>query len=56
MFKATHPLTIRSVLLRQNLECDLPFEAEIFGEVNLTHPACTQKRDDLMVTKSLSYH
>jgi hypothetical protein len=49
LLEPAHPIGIGSKRGRKNLDCHLPAQAGIVGEINLTHPACTQWGDDCVV-------
>src|SRR5262245_7800012 len=56
LLKAQHALAILSEFLRQQFERDLSPESRILGQVNLTHSARAEQRENPIMTDHLPCH
>ena len=54
LLKSAHPILVGDERTRQNLEGDLPPQAEILGEIDLPHAAGAERRDHAIVGKLLT--
>src|SRR5262245_40560312 len=51
LLEAVHPLSIQSELLRQDFERQFASESRVLGQVNFSHSAPAQQRENLVATK-----
>ena len=49
LLKASQPIRVRSEFCGQQLERDLAFQTSVFRQINLTHPARPQQREDVVM-------
>jgi hypothetical protein len=46
------PFRVLRDRVRKHLDCHLAIELGVFGPIDLAHPACTERREDLLRTES----
>src|SRR5262245_58024206 len=54
LFESEQPLIVFRALFEQQFESDLPFEPRVAGQIDLSHPAGAEWRDDLVTVEFCS--